>query len=110
MFCPVTNAFHVVPLSVLRNVNISLLFRVEVIVGAVLPADHLKPAGQATVLAVPSAVRIKTKLMALLAVEGTFDKVRVVMLAFSDTSKIMLFARLRVNVAAEMVGADSFST
>lgn len=109
MFCPEMKAFQLVPLSVLMNVNTSRLLSVDVTEGAVLPG-HLNDAGQATVLKVPSAVKTSTKLTALLAVEGTFDNVRVVMFALSDTSNIILLAKSSVSVPAEIVGLLSTST
>ncbi len=104
------NAFHVVPLSVLMKVNMSLLPLVDVSVGAA-PPDHLNDGeGQVTLLGVPSAVKINTKFIAFEAVADTFVSVNVVIGEFSDTSNIVALAKSNVRVFDDIVGAASAST
>lgn len=93
-----------VPASVLKNVNTSLLELVLVMVGAVADG-HLKDGlGQVTDLGVPSAVNMSTNVTLLLAVALTFDMVRVLMLAFNDTVNTVAVAKSRVSVLALMLG------
>jgi hypothetical protein len=76
-------------LSVERKLKTSFLLLVLVRVGAVF-AGHFTLAGQVTLRAVPSAVKIKEK--PILAPDGGLDNVNVVILAFNEhVNKLPLF-------------------
>ena len=98
------NANQLVPPSCVKAVIISVLFNVEVKVGAVF-AGNLNEAGHVTVLAVPSAFSFNTndddlpEACVLLIVN-------VVIFAFKETSNTVATERSNVSVPALIVGAE----
>lgn len=83
--------------------NASRLLFVLVSVGAV-PDGHRIDPPHVTLLAVPSAVKIRVKPIDLLAVAGVLVMLNVVIAAFSDTVNICAALRSSVRVPAEIVG------
>lgn len=77
-------------------------------VGAVPPA-HLNDEGHATVLGVPSAVKITVKPMAIPDVAGVFEIVKVVTFAFSVQAKMLDALRSSVSVFDDMLTAATAS-
>ena len=94
---------QVVPPSCVIKTNVSTLFKVDVSVGAV-PLGHLTEAGQVIVRAVPSAMNCSVMPYAV-PVDGTLLNVIEVMLALSETEKMLPVEQSSAKAPAEIAGA-----